>query len=363
MASRLRLESLKKYLKLTEWNTHEYTSKLIKVHKLFGDENIELIIPNSELILDYKSRIIDVIQSLSVIENKDFDSLYEEIANIGYDLMKMRFEATKTEQGTIPLGDFVGAINNVKTMLMYGACSEIQTKSQYRKPFDDAKNLVDNCEFAQTEFGSFIISIRVPLGKTYLVQIDDDNEYLNDLGRKTVARLIEGINEAEQVSIEDEEFFRQNYNKKLNKNVCEAISNILQNEEGFNVEINAKWDSTLPQDTELANHTKIEARNSYQKFNRIASYLKKIHEPEEITIIGNIKKLETQDRDTQTEKKLITIDVPFLKRKVYLHITEQEHTSACNAYRDRARVQVTGTLNKKTQHWCLDNLSNFRVLN
>jgi hypothetical protein len=88
MASRLRLESLKKYLRLTEWSTHEYTSKLIKVHKRLGEENIELIIPNSEQILDYKSRIVDVIQSLSIIENKDFDSLYEEIANIGYDYRK-----------------------------------------------------------------------------------------------------------------------------------------------------------------------------------------------------------------------------------------------------------------------------------
>ncbi|MDD5181831.1 MAG: hypothetical protein PHC66_01515 [Candidatus Nanoarchaeia archaeon] len=362
MVSRLRLESLKRYLRLTGWVTRDYTLKLLKIHKQIAEENLEMIIPNTEDILDYNSRIKDIIQSLSVIDNKEFESLYEEIANIGYDLMKIRFDATKTEEGTIPLGDFVGAINNVKTMIMYGACSEIQTKSQYRKPFDDAKFLVDNCEFAQTEFGSFVISIRVPLGKTYLVPIDEDNEYLKDLGRKTIARLIEGINEVEQVSIEDEEAFREGYDKKLNKNVCEAISHILQNEEGFNVEITAKWDNTLPLETELPNHSRIEARSLYQKFNKIASYLKKIHEPEEITITGNIKKLETQDKDLQTEKKLITIDVPSLKRKVYLYITEQEHISACNAYRDKARVQVTGTLNKKTQHWCLDNPSNLRIL-
>ena len=363
MASKLRLESLKKYLRLNGWSTRDYTSKLLKVHKQIATENLEIIIPNTEDILDYKSRIKDIIQSLSIIENKEYDGLYEEVANIGYDIMKMRFEATKTEEGTIPLGDFVGAINNVKTMLTYGACSEIQTKSQYRKPFDDAKNLVDNCEFAQTEIGSFVISIRDPLGKTYLVSIDEDNEYLIDLGRKTVARLIKGINEAESVSIENEEEFRDTYDKKLNKNVCEAISNILQNEEGFNVEITAKWDNTLPIEADLPNYSKIEARNLYKKFNRMVSYLKKIHEPEQITINGTIKKLETQDKDAQTEKKLITVDVPSLKRKVYLYITEEEHVSACNAYRDRARVQITGTLIKKTQHWVLDNPSNFRQIN
>jgi hypothetical protein len=352
MASKLRLESLKKYLRLTGWGIREYTAKLVKVYKQIERDNVEIIIPNSEDILDYNARIKDVILSLSIIQNKDFDSLYEEVANIGYDVMKMKFEAIKTEKGTIPLGDFVGAINNVKSMLMYGACSEIQTKSQYRKPFDDARILVDNCEFAQTEIGSFVISIRVPLGKTYLPNIDEDNEYLNDLGRKTVARLISGINEAEEMSIENEEFFRENYNKRLNNNVCEAISRILQNDNGFNIEINAKWDTSFALDTELPIYSKIEAREHYRKF----------HEPEEIIITGTIKKLETQDKDIQAERKLITIDVPSLKRKVYLFLNEQEHTLACNAYRDKSKVQIKGTLNKKTQHWCLDNPSDFRVL-
>ena len=220
---------------------------------------------------------------------------------------------------------------------------------------------MDNCEFAQTELGSFVVSIRIPLGKTYLASIDEDNEYLKDLGRKTIARLIEGINEAENISLEDEDLFRQNYDKKLNKNVCEAISKILQNEDGFNIEINAKWDVISIPETNLPNHSKIEAKELYQKLKRIASYLKKIHEPEEITVIGTIKKLETQDKDPATEKKLITIDVPNLKRKVYLFITEMDHILACDAYRDKTKIRVTGTLNKKTQHWYLDNPSNFRI--
>ncbi|MBT7331859.1 hypothetical protein HN799_01150, partial [Candidatus Woesearchaeota archaeon] len=157
--------------------------------------------------------------------------------------------------------------------------------------------------------------------------------------------------------------FRQSYDKKLNKNVCEAISRILIKEEGFDVEINAKWDSSIKPEKDLPKHSKIQSKMHFIKFNKMATYLKKIHEPEEITIYGTIKKLQRQEMDSESEKKLITIDVPSLKRNVYLYLKEDDHKSACNAYRDSSKVKVTGKLNKKTQHWFLDNPTNFNLIN
>jgi hypothetical protein len=364
MTYKLRLESLKKYLLNKSWNFFSFTEKLSKISLVIEEEKFELIIPNSEEMLDYNSRIKDLICSLSFLEERNQTEIYEEIRNIGFDLMKFRFVAKQTKAGTIPLTDFVGVLNNVRNLITYSACSEIEPRSQYRgKLFSDAKELVENCEFAQTEAGSFVISIRVPLGKTYISKIDEDNDYLRDLGRKTITRIIDGINDAEQLSLDDEAEFRQSYDKKLNKNVCEAISRILIKEEGFDVEINAKWDSSIKPEKDLPKHSKIQSKMHFIKFNKMATYLKKIHEPEEITIYGTIKKLQRQEMDSESEKKLITIDVPSLKRNVYLYLKEDDHKSACNAYRDSSKVKVTGKLNKKTQHWFLDNPTNFNLIN
>ncbi len=362
MTFKLKLDNIKNYLSKHDWNFISSQDKFIKINKQF-EEQINLLIPNTEDLIDYSSRIKDLIEALAVLENRNPQDIQEEIKNKGYDLMKIRFVANNTKGGTIPLNDFIGVMNNVKKMITFGACSEIQEKSQYRKPFNDAKELVENCEFAQTEAGSFVISIKVPLGRTYLIEIDDDNGYLNDLGRKTVARLIQGIKEVEELEVEDENVFRNDYNKKLNKNVCEAIANLLKDENGFNVNFLVKWDSTELSDQELPIEAEIKSSQYFKKFNKMANYLKKIPEEETITIMGIIKKLQRQKVDQNTERKLITIDVPALKRKVYLYLNDEDHRNACNAYREGYKIKVRGLLNKKTQHWFLDNPTNFEIMN
>ncbi len=362
MNSQIKVMNLKKYLQEKDWQISPINQQFNKITKTIDNEQVVIQIPIREDLPDYNSRIKDVIGTISLLEDLSFAEVYDNIRNIGYDLMKIRFEASKTSDGTIPLNDFVGAINNVRKMLTFGACSEIQEKSQYRKPFNDAQDLIESCEFAQTEAGSFVISIRIPLGKTYLIEIDEDNTYLKDLGRKTITRIVDGIKEAEELNIESEEIFRENYNKKLNRNVCEAISKILMEEEGFNVDINVKWDSTEGSEENLPTRVEVKSSDHFKKFNKMASYLKKIPEEENITVIGIIKKLQRQEVDQNTEKKLITLDVLSLKRKIYVYLNDDDHREACNAYREGQRVSITGLLNKKTQHWFLDNPRGFKIL-
>ena len=362
MTSQIKLENFRKYIEMNDWEINSLIGKFMKIKKQFHEDLITLLIPNTEELKDYEPRMKDIIGTIAELQGKEFKDLFEEIRNIGYDLMKIKFVANKTEKGTIPLNEFIGAMKNVKNLIMFGACSEIQQKSQYKRPFNEAQFLVKNCEFAQTEVGSFVISIRVPLGKTYLFKIDDDNKYIKDLGRKTVTRIVEGIREAEELTIENEKDFIENYDKKLNRNVCQAISNILMEKEGFNVDINVKWDSTEVSEQQPPVKVEIKSYQYFKKFNQMASYLKKTPEEENITITGLIKKLQKQEVDSTTEKKIITVDVLSLKRKVYLHLNEEDHRSACNAYKEGQRIQVTGLLNKKTQHWFLDNPTKFQIL-
>ena len=336
MTSKIKFVNLKKYLEMNGWDFDYINDKFTKISKNF-DEPITLLIPNDEILPDYIHRVYDIIQTISDLEERDFKELFEEIKNMGYDLMKIRFVANKTKEGTIPLNDFIGAMDNVKKMLTFSACSEIQEKSQYRKPYTDVIDLIGNCEFSQTESGSFVISIRVPLGRTYLVEIDDRGK-LKDLGRKTVARIVNGIKEVEEMTIENEDDFREQYDLKLNRNVCDAISKILMEEEGFDVDINVNWDKTELSEINLPEKVKIQSAQYYKKFNRMASYLRKIPEEEDVTIIGVIKKLQRQEVDQNTEKKLITVDVSALKRKVYLYLNEEYHREACNAYREGQRI-------------------------
>lgn len=356
-------ENLHKYLQINSWTLGAYNDKFDRASKQYDGESFDLVIPKTKDLPEFESRVRDILNSLGALENCSPTVIAEKIANIGYDLMKIRFIAAETKEGTIPLQYFIGAINNVKQFLTYGACAEIQPKSQYRgKIFEDAKHLIDNCQFAQTEIGSFKIIIRVPLGKTYLPSIDEDNEYLRDLGRRTIVRLIEGIREAEQLPVEDENIFRETYNKKLNRNVCDAITKMISREDGFDLEITTNWDGVQPPMEELDSEAEIQAQTHFRKFTRMASWLKKINEDEDTTIRGYVEKLHLRGRATPSESRLITIDVPSLKRKVYLHLNPDDYHTAVQSHDPPQMVEVIGRLNKKTQHWVLDNPTNFRVV-
>ena len=364
MSAMVKLNDFKEYLKIKKWNL-EPKNKFIKISRKFDEiDEIELLAPGTEKLPDYDSRIREIINAICILEERKFEEVFEEIANMGYDLMKLRFVGHKTENGTIPFQYFTSAVPHVETMLMYGACSEIEQKSKYGKPFDDAQELIENCEFAQTEKGSFLMSIKVPLGKTYLNEIDADNRYLEDLGRKTIARLVEGINEAEKMDISNEENFRKTYDKKLNKNVCKAISAILNTKDPLQVDVSLKWDITETADSNLPSETKLES-NQREKFKNIASWLGKIPEEQEAEISGLIFKLQREE----TRQKLkgthtIKIYDRKLKRNIYFYIDEKTpmFKDACNAYMEKKKIQAKGTLNKKKQGWVIDDLKDFKVL-
>ncbi|MBI4146121.1 hypothetical protein HY489_02170 [Candidatus Woesearchaeota archaeon] len=363
MPFKLKLVNVHKYLELKGWNRTTFNDKLDTISITLDGEPIQIVIPKYEMLPDYRARIKLLIDSLSSIEDRTVQAIHDDILNVGYDVMKIRFEASKTQEGTIPLNDVIPALQDVKDMLTYGACSILNTKSQYTKPYNEASELIRNCEFAQTEIGSFVIAIRVPSAETYLVNIGADQEYLEDLGRKTITRLISGVNDVDGLNLEDEQKFREQYDEKLNKNVCVAISKLIEDENGFNLSITAKWDVTKKPDVAAPSSAEIKA-TSYKRFNTIAHYLKKIPEEKTLTITGTIRKMQRIDRISRTteEKRLITVTVPSLKRNVHILLDDEEYKVACNAHRDVKNVTVTGFLNKRRAHWFLDRPKGFKVL-
>lgn len=321
-----------------------------------------IFIPKREELLDYDYRINDLIISLGKLEGREPNQIRDDIMNIGYDVMKFRFIAPETEKGTFPLIDFEKSIENIKNMIKFGACSQIKEESQFRRPFNHATELVENCEIGQTERGSFVIMVRIPSKEKYLGDEEDQPEYLQELGQKTIIRLIDGIQEAEDLEIENEAEFKESYNKKLNKNVCGAISRLIEDQEGFNVKINARWDiSNTPEDG-VRNESEIKGDQHIQKFNRMKGYLEKIPETQTVTVRGLINIMKHEDINSPEEKRLIIINDSTLKKRIYVRLSSANYTSACNAHRDTKRVQVRGYLNKKQVHWVLDNPTNFRII-
>jgi hypothetical protein len=187
----------------------------------------------------------------------------------------------------------------------------------------------------------------------------EEEEYLKDLGRKTLIRLMTGIEEVKELDLEDENKFRETYSQKLNKNTCEALDDLLTRT-NCQIDISARWNASKPLDTTgLPVHSVIDVSNYSSRFEKMANYLKKIPEEKTISVKGIIKRL---DRDLGNEQNnLLILHSHQLKRNIRVYLDVDRFKMACDAFKDIAYVEITGFLNKKGNYWWLDNPSDFKA--
>jgi len=350
------LKKLREYLLSKGWKVDKFDEALDKIKNDLDGEKFEILIPNKEDLLDYGRRINDLINSLGSIEGRSIEELFNDIINFGYDLISFKFKLDKDNIGTMPLEYAGTAMKRISDIIKFGACSELNPKSSYKNPYNEAKNLVKNCELAQTEVGSFIINVRVPLDKTYISKEDKKEEYLKDLGRRTIKRLIEGFNEVEKINLSEEETFRKEYKETINKQICDSMSEILIKEDNkMELEITAKWNPSKEIEKNILSSIKIAPSKYFKKFKKMSVYLKKITEDEEATVFGQIVEMRRQEEDSKKEKRLVKIYDKKLKRNIYAWLEDENYKKACNSHRDKEEVTIKGILTqKKNGRWFLD---------
>jgi hypothetical protein len=358
MTYNLRLVSVRGYLEKKGWTIIQYNSLADKIMLNSEGEDFEIIIPNKEDMPDYNFRIEQLVNSLGSIEKRSANQISEEIENMGFDIMQFRFISDKYEAGTMPLTNFAKAIESIDDMIRFEACSELNPASQYTNPYEEAKVLMTNCEVAQTQKGSYIVNVRVPLGETYLKDIQKEQEYLRFLGRKTIKRLLTGISEAKKINLSNEKSFRETYDKKLNKQSCKAINELIENLKNAEVEINTKWDFSKPVDIELPEKTKL-SQEDKEIFKTMENYLVKIPEDEEKTIKGIITDMR-RSKDNDKEQTVSIYD-SNLNRNIYVELSVESYERACNLYAKISNVSVRGILKKKNSKWILEDYKDFGI--
>jgi len=359
-----KLEDIKKYLEFNNWEIeHSKIKNLDKIYKLVGEKRIELLIPNNEGILDYNSRIKMLIESLSLIDKKDYALILEDINNIGYNLIKIKFESPEIKRGSIPLSYAEDAIFDIKNLITYGACSVINPQNRYRRPYKEAANLVKNCELGKSEEGSFIITIKVPSDERYL-----NNLIEKDLGKKTIVSIISGISDMGSITINENVESKLRENNRINKNMCDAISNLLVQEEGINLELSALFSSSNEIEEKLPSFVKIDPRKSFKVFNKASLYLKGLPEQTFVTLAGKINKMQKEDIEEKKkgvvyEKKFIRIYSEEKGKNIHILLNDDSHRIACDAYKLGKNIEVEGLLNQKQNgFWYLDEPKKFKML-
>jgi hypothetical protein len=355
MSYNIKIGKVIKYLQTKGWTLRTYGDLAFNISIASKGEQFEIMIPRKETLPDYEFRIEQLIKSLSSIEGRTADEIKGEIENIGFDVLNFRFIAEQYSSG-MPLDDFTSAVDKIYDIFKFETCSELNPQSQYTNTYDEAKELLSHCEVPQTEKGSYIIKLKVPLGETYRKEIRKEDEYIRFLGRNTILRMLTGINEAKDINLTDEKEFRETYGKKLNRNTCKAIRELIDDVKGAIIEINTKWDSSKPVQT-TPPAPKL-TQKDIQIFETMETYLTKIPDDEEKMIQGKITDMR-RSKENDKEQTITIYDIN-LNRNIYVDLKVEDYERACSLYAKISDVYVRGKL-KRRARWVLENYRNFGI--
>lgn len=257
------------YAKLMGWTliqeAKKYDVYLMRNNSL--SEEISIVMHNKYS--DFFESIESALDKLSSIYNIDVNTLVENILTINDDILSIRFKDINANKGFINLDEIWNYIKAIKDLIVVSACSLIDPKKSYRNPtsYKRVKEIADNIQFRQTNIGSFVINIALPIEKQ--LQLPLLSKPVQSFTRNVTSNIADSLNtiidniESDNI----EELINSKYN--ISSNFCDAIYSFYD-EKGDDVDFSFQWSPRIPRKKE-----KVTIKNSYfETISNFSSFLK-----------------------------------------------------------------------------------------
>jgi len=352
----LDIEDITPYLKENGWRLKQREPYFVFEGKNDDDGNpIQIVLPRGKDPEDIHRRIAETISLLSAIENRSPYEVIRAINGINKDIV---FFKPKTHK--ISLEKAKSYINKIRQYYNYGASVEAEPSQTFIKSTKKGREFVEqNCFFGHTFKGSFGFTIETTLLPRSQITLDGKKkeEQVPPFERRVIERLVRGIKYAnESVMVGNPDVIVANYKTGLNANMCDALSDLIEEFKDLETEFYVSWSPSYEPDEKLRG-TRVVLSSKTQNYLKAASKsLSGASESENITLSGKIIELKRphydDDNELPDDQNHIVIRDDYGKNVTVL-LTESDYKDACNAHRDKATVSIQGTLEKEGKFWVL----------
>src|SRR5579871_422149 len=260
LASEINSLGVQSYLKNTGWS--KVQSKVEHLSIFIKDKGTtfrEILLPLTRKFNDYNSLILNAIDSIAFIEDKEpIQILSDLLIAKPADVIRFRLVNDDTKEGTISFDDGFKLLENARMALYATACDVTQPDIYHKRlSFKAPDQFIDQCRLGQTERGSFVTSIICPFVNESKIDdkpkqfslFDSPNEYVDSFTRRVTKQLMKSINVINK-SIENDELDKiQNGEAEvlMSANFLESIVNIKQlNKDSSSIEFISSWSSLAP---------------------------------------------------------------------------------------------------------------------
>lgn len=358
------------YLKKVGWIGKEHSVYPVNVFSQDGQH--EIVIPQRNDFKDKPYMVAVAVNFLSVFEGLDFNTMVSRIKSINRDSLRLRLFKNEEDIDSIPLSKAAQVIENMKTYLNYSACTEDDPKPFFQRATNVGSEFVDGCRFGHTFRGSFGLTIESPIQLPKEIQLSLIGEKPKaPFERRVMERVIRGVQTASSLSVEKNvELITENFRNGLNANMCEALSEVVQETDGLGLEYEVLWSPEWEVADDLVEVEALQVKAETTKILDSAASImrdRKIEEQVSITgVISNLKSefkidevgLDGYDRDVVIQP----VVGEYKNRKVHVELSDEDYKKACNIHRDQKIIHIAGLIRKKGRSWTLVRYRDFRAV-
>jgi hypothetical protein len=359
------ISNLENYLKDRGWVKEafgrEEVFKFKSPQPFHEDKFIEILIPSQEDLIDYKRSIEIAIGAISTFEKRSFDDVLSQIL-IFSDLLKFQISTPKTKKGSIPIIDGITLYKGISDLLVYSACAEISLQKSFLKKLGRALDFIKTCQIAQSQYGSYVANIQCQLERPKYLD-PETNRRLSPLGRKTVLRILKGINNLNS-SIQEETVnpIINNYDVGLNANMCDTLIDIIEIGQNNDIKISTNLEpiwgipENITTDVFITPYAKVYLQEASEK-------LREENPEERRELKGHVFQLRRKPDEEENTIRVLAFDEEGEPLPVIVKVDEASYQLAIDAHKFDKLIKIKGILTKIGRTWYLDNPEPIEITN
>lgn len=370
-----RLDALKRFLKLKNWSLADSNDVLLIYEGQVDDTGrpIRLVLPANSEFEDAPRMIEKVINLLSITERCSTSSLCQTIMNIGSDFLRPRI-LTPHHVSNISLKLAKTLIDDLYGLVYDAACLEEDAQPFFPKRRNIGKKYAERCRFGQTFFGSFGLTIEMPISPSASENLDQ-----MPLERRIMIRIARGLLAIRKSSQEaDVAILTNDYKQGFNANLYETMRDLMESVQDSDIEFKFAWSPQYSLPSELTNMPIIRlVPNAVLPFlESAAKSLRRSSESQDTIVLGKIMQLrgdgkvgeeELDDLETSANgSKMIVIEWETEKGKSCLiraFLSQEDYKVACDAHRDGKPISIRGKPEKPGKYLILTSPADFKLAN
>jgi hypothetical protein len=328
----------------------------------------EVFLPLNQSYSDYKRRFAEAIDALEEYEERSGLVIVQDLLAAPFDVIKLRAEEADDFCGSVPLVGGVTLVQAAKDLFVAAGCAAEEKRPYFpsRKP-KTATDLLDSARLGQTERGSFVITIYVPVpvpDPMSAVPEIFDPSVREAFARRATKTLLKAVNAAGEAADESQSGlglttpFGKAMNAGVSANLCEALADIHAGTNAPSVEVDVRWSYMVP--PPIGMKPALITAGQVPCLVEAGRFYRARNMPRTTIITGKVTRLE---RDDQVPGRIaIKTILGERTRKVRVVLSREDYHNALDAHDKDMPVLVEGELTRDGTRFEISNPTGFRVL-